>query len=425
MKIIEKLNGFCSSKNFEKNLTTKIVDNSVLLSFIVLTVLAIVIRYSVRDYRSPDFDAFLVNWFKYFKTHGGYAALGTTIGDYNVPYQILIATMAYINVKALYQFKILSCLFDFLLAVSSGSFVYYICCKRKGIVCSVKNAFANVSFVLPYCVVLFLPTVVLNSALWAQCDAIYTTFVILSLFFVYRKNYFFSFVFLGCAFAFKLQAVFILPFFFYLYFRERKFSILFLLFIPVVGIVLSIPSLCMGLPLYKIFDIYVNQTSSYQAMYLNYPSFWALLGDNYQYLKLLSVIVTFIILLGGLLFVIVKKVELESNNNFLKISTWTVWTCVMFLPSMHERYAYLPEIMSVILFFVIFWSKERNGLSVVFIVACVLQLSTCMTYGRFLLDNTIVGFDLILLIHVSAYLIFTYSLYVGKMIDNTNLSEED
>ena len=167
-----------NSQQLEKKIVEKITNNGVLIAFCVLTLMAIWIRFSVKDFESADYKGFLVPWYGHFKTHGGFAALKSPIGDYNIPYQFLIAWMSYIKLRPLYLYKILSCIFDFLLAVYSGKFVYYISSERTGKSCSFKGAISDWTFVLPYGVVLLLPTVVLNSALWAQCDAIYTFFIV-------------------------------------------------------------------------------------------------------------------------------------------------------------------------------------------------------------------------------------------------------
>lgn len=423
MKLVERLNSVCTSCTFEKKVIERLTDNGTLITFGVLTIVAILVRFSFKDFESGDYIGSLFPWYEHFKTHRGFAALRSPIGDYNVPYQFFIALMTYIKIKPLYLFKILSCIFDFLLAIYSGKFVYYISSERTGASRSFKDAISNLTFVLPYGVVLLLPTVVFNSALWGQCDAIYTFFLVLSLFLIYRKRYFFSFVFLGCAFAFKLQTVFILPFFFYLYFREKNFSIFFLLFLPLVDILLSIPSLCAGLRFSKLIDIYINQTDSYHYVYLNYPSFWAMIGDNYDYLKFVAIIITLMILFVGLVYVIKKKVDLKSSDNFLSLACWSVWTCVLFLPSMHERYAYLAEILVVILFFVKLWSNDRKNLGTVFVIACVLQLMTCIQYGRYLFQNTYMNFGMTLILHTSAYLFFTYKLFVKGALEEEKVDE--
>lgn len=63
---------------------------------------------------------------------------------------------------------------------------------------------------------------ILNLSVWGQCDSIYVTFVIWTIYFLYKEKYRKAFIFLGIAFAFKLQAVFIMPIVFYMYFTKKN-----------------------------------------------------------------------------------------------------------------------------------------------------------------------------------------------------------
>lgn len=81
------------------------------------------------------------------------------------------------------------------------------------------------SMLCTYFMVLFSPITILNSSAWAQCDSIYVFWAIASLYALCNKKYAIALILLGMSFAFKLQAVFILPFFLYVYFAEKKFSI--------------------------------------------------------------------------------------------------------------------------------------------------------------------------------------------------------
>ncbi len=37
---------------------------------------------------------------------------------------------------------------------------------------------------------------------------------------------------------------------------------------------------------------------------------------------------------------------------FFLVAAWSVWTCVLFLPELHERYAFMLEILLVIIVFI-------------------------------------------------------------------------
>jgi hypothetical protein len=62
-----------------------------------------------------------------------------------------------------------------------------------------------------FAIVALLPTVVMNSGVWAQCDSIYATFCLASLVSLVRGRPWTASAWFGVAFAFKLQAVFLLP----------------------------------------------------------------------------------------------------------------------------------------------------------------------------------------------------------------------
>lgn len=61
-----------------------------------------------------------------------------------------------------------------------------------------------------------------------------------------REKYRLAFVFLGIAFAFKLQAIFILPAYVIYYFCSRKFPITRFLYIPLCYLIGGLPALGSG-----------------------------------------------------------------------------------------------------------------------------------------------------------------------------------
>jgi Gpi18-like mannosyltransferase len=49
------------------------------------------------------------------------------------------------------------------------------------------------------------PTVYLNGAHWGQCDIVYGSMVLASIYYLVKEKYALAYVFLGLAFAFKLR----------------------------------------------------------------------------------------------------------------------------------------------------------------------------------------------------------------------------
>ncbi len=215
---------------------------------IVITFLAIITRISLIDVQSNDFNQFLLPWFETLHENGGIYALKNPIGDYNIPYLTIMALLTYLPIQPLYSIKLISIIFDFIVAIVASLMVKKILENSK-----YKHLFST----LTYAIVLFLPTVILNGSAWAQCDSIYTSFVLICLYFLLDKKYILSFIAYGIAFSFKLQAIFILPFLFILYVVRKKFSILYFTIIPIVNIILSMPALLMGYPFKNLLLIYL------------------------------------------------------------------------------------------------------------------------------------------------------------------------
>lgn len=345
MSNASKTSGKNSSKNqkhkngfsVEKYFLTFIEKNLFVISVVLITLIGLIIRFSTKEYVSPDMFNSLLKWYNYYK-EAGMAGLETGVGDYNLLYQFLIALMTYLPIEPLYAFKILSCAFDFVLA--GGAFTL----TRLITEDDWKAFFA-------YGGVLISPIVFMNSSLWGQCDVIYVSFIVLSLIYLFKEKYIPSFILLGFAFAFKLHAAFALPFYLFIYFYKKDFSILHFLFIPLAMLVSAVPAALFGRNIFDVFTIYFNQTGSYTGMAWGYPSIWYIFDSSatksYESLKSASIYLTIAVLAVIFIYFIIKKIKLTAEK-MIYILFLTSYTCVFFLPEMHERYAYLPEITAII-----------------------------------------------------------------------------
>ena len=373
-------------------------DHLYLIALAVITVMAIVIRSFLMEYQSGDAVYFLLPWYDTIKQQG-FSALAHQVGDYNMLYQFLVAVFTCLPIKALHAYKLFSVIFDFSLAVLGARIIY-------------KNASSHqqLKSVVMYACILLSPLVVFNSALWAQCDVVYTFFCVFSLYEMYKDKYLASMLLYGVAMAFKLQAIFILPFLLFCYFVKKKFSFLYFLTIPAVMIVLSFPGLVQGRKITEVFTIYFSQTSTYQSMSMNYPSFWTVFqdktlnaADKFAVFSKVAVVLTVGILLVYLLIWYKKKVKLNFDN-FFSMAFLVVYTCVMFLPSMHERYGFLYEILALILAFRYY--KTIPMLLTMYSVSM-------MAYGLYLFTS---GTSLILLSLLNLAVYAAYAFYLNRQL---------
>lgn len=168
----------------------------VVLALVVVAALAL--RWVFVDVQSGDYRAFLSPWFRHLDS-SGFAGLADEFSNYNTPYLVLLWLATALPVSQIVAIKSISVIFDLLLAF----FAYKI-------VRQVRPAATWLPVIITG-LVLFLPTVVLNSSAWGQCDAIYGSLCLGSVYALLRRRAWLACALFGLAFAFKLQAIFLLP----------------------------------------------------------------------------------------------------------------------------------------------------------------------------------------------------------------------
>lgn len=337
---------------------------------VLISVAGLAVRIPLRDFVSGDSRDFLLPWYDRILKNG----MSQQVGNYNLVYQLLIFLMTKIPLKPLYAYKALSVLFDYALAASVGV-----------LTCSLAEKSGKWKGILAYGLVLLSPIVTLNSGAWAQCDSIYTCFAVLALLALIRKRELLAVVLMGVSFSFKLQAVFLLPLYLFVFFYRRNKTALFkIVVIPVVMVLMGLPMVFYGRDIMDIFSIYAGQTTISSYMSMNYPSVW-LFTDNsgnaeiYAWLKWLAIGVTVAALGIQMLWWIFKKVK-PRGANLLCMSFMLSYLCVFFLPSMHERYGYVYEILALVL--AVLYPKTG--------VLCVgLTTVTFCTYFRYLRETNV------------------------------------
>jgi len=349
----------------EKNLVNWIEKHLDIIFLICVTLAAVFVRFCIRKVESPDWISYLSLWFDAIKSGGGFRALSSTPAncDYNMLYQFLVAIMTYIPIEPLYQYKALSCLFDFVLAVFSALIVYHVLGGEDKENTIEKRARAKTGAILCYTCILFSLVVIMDSAAMAQCDAIYSAFVVASLYFLLKDKYTPAFIMLGFAFAFKLQAMFIMPFYLFYWFYTKKFSLLYFLYIPLVMELAGLPCLLAGRPFLEVitgaFSIYFSQAGAKMGLYIEYPSFWAFMdvvpmaiSGEYDYYRWQQLIMAFTVVVLAIVMYGFMKLKIKINQrNLLYIAFLLTYTTVLFLPNMMSRYGYLYLVLAIPLCF--------------------------------------------------------------------------
>ena len=360
-----------SIKFLESKIKTWGREHLVLLFSFGVFILSIIARYSLIHFVSYDAVTYYLPWHEEIIEKGRIGALAYQIGNYNLTFQFISVLLSYLPIEPLLCYKLLPSFFDYVLAILVGHIVYHF--KHDQIL----RVFASA-------VVIMNPVVILNSACWGQCDSIYTTFCIGAIYAIIMKKKILPFIFYGIALAFKLQAIFLLPFMFWVWLESDDYKIYNLLISPLSMIVCCLPNILMGHRSVKdIARVYIDQTGEYPRMIMNYPSFWRLFSNSdeevvYLILRNFAIVLTVFILLF-LLFCFGQLHEI-GERDYLYIAFFVVYTCVLFLPAMHERYGFIYEILAII---IMFFDKKT------IIPVAILFTLSILTYSHFLFDNNV------------------------------------
>lgn len=369
--------------SLEKKILAWIEDHLIIFVLLAFTAAGVLVRMPLLKYVSGDVRYFLQPWYDQIRQNG----MSQQVGNYNLMYQMLIWLLTKLPIEPLYGYKMISMLFDFPLAMAGAAVVWQVAEKEK-----------LWKSVIAYGGILLCPTVFLNSAAWAQCDSIYVFFAVAALAALLWDKPKTAMVLMGLSFTFKLQAVFMLPLFLFVYFRKQKFSVLNFLLIPLTMIVATLPALAFGRSPMETFELYGKQAVEYEWMSANYPSFWLLLTgervpEHYGWMKTPAILLTVGVLAVQMICWLRKKVEMDGKNT-LMMAFLLAFTCVLFLPAMHERYGFLYEILAIVLACV----------CPATLPLCIALLSISVsTYGYYLFNIRVVNLNWLSVINVIVY----------------------
>ena len=310
---------------------------------LVLSVLLLIAAFGLRgyclDYETLDYQNFLSKWVAFYRENLGFHSLSYPLGNYNIPYLYFLCFFSYLPIRDLYLIKLLSIFFDVLLAFAAMKLLG-LCAenKRMKLAC--------------FFTVLFLPTVVLNGALWGQCDSIYVALALLGLWLGLEDRPVLSVLCFSLSFGFKLQAVFILPIMAVLWFRGNYRLWHFALF-PAFYVLLVLPAVALGKPFIETLTLYTSQTGSIgTGLNYNSPSIYAIFWRSPETTDAanLGIAGAFTYMLILLVFCFLRRDRLSERAVITAALLFAVGIPFL-LPHMHERYFFGADILSVILGF--------------------------------------------------------------------------
>lgn len=336
----------------------------VIFIILIATIIGLAVRIPLFGIETRDYLQYLSDWMGTMESFGKFQRFGVDIGDYTCPYTYILAAITLLPFNRLYAIKAVSVLFDFFLSY----FVFDIVCTMTK-----DKVKAACSFLVAF----LCPTVIMDSAAWAQCDAVYITFLLGTIAFVLKDKPIKASIMYGIAFAIKLQSIFIAPLLICLWLK-KKMKIRHFLLIPLMYFVSVIPSLLAGRNFFSAFTIYFRQGSEYTDLSMNAPSVWGFAQDfDIADTPLRSLIG---IAAAGLA-VLIILISVFRTKHTIENSQWLDLACIFaliipfLLPRMHERYFYLSDVLTIVYAF----SHKRRW----YVPVMAIAASSC-TYLRYL-----------------------------------------
>ncbi len=318
------------------------------LFVICLLLISLEIRLSLFPSISGDYSGFLEPWMEEIRRLGGWASLGKEISNYSSAYMIIMSLLSYVNADPLYLLKGVSVLFDYVAAAA----VFLIINELTG---SVRKSIGGMGALL------LAPTVILNGSYWCQCDIIYTSFLLFGIYFLCKGDGGKALFLTALGFAFKLQALFILPFYVIMWLcplnRNGKkgagVQLKDFLIIPLPYLLLTLPSIIMGRDIWNSIGVYFEQTDYYPWLTLNYPNIYTFFGQTYlseYYIPELGQAGIFVtlLLLGFLAYYLYGKKSRMNGEMMITTALFSLCLVLYCLPYMHERYGMLIDVVAVI-----------------------------------------------------------------------------
>lgn len=304
-----------------------------------LLLVTFVPRLLALNYETKDYQDFLTNWVSFYRSNGGFRAIGQSVGNYNIPYLYFLALFSYSGIKDLYLIKLLSIFFDVLLAWGGMRIVSRLTdqpLRRVGV----------------FFALLLLPTVYLNGSVWGQCDSIFVALAVLALADALEGHPVRSMVMLALSFGFKLQAVFVMPVFAVLLFAG-KIKWKHLPVFPLTYVILVLPAVIAGRPFKDTILLYFNQTGSVgSALNYNSSSVFGIFRNvqNKEAAATAAIIAAFLFML--LVLFICFSYSRRLDERLILVAGLLLAIGIPFLlPHMHDRYFFAADALSVILAF--------------------------------------------------------------------------
>lgn len=319
---------------------------AVLLGLAILALGLLTLRVLLWRLGNDNYDmqgAYLV-WQTYLIEHGRWHALRHPVGMYFPAYFDLTTLTSYLDghYSRVVQIKVVSFCFDIVAAAAAYILVGRVT-RRAG-----DEGPSVAQLVAPF-TILASPTIILNGAVWGQCDILFTSFLLLSVWAVIADRGAAATLFFGFALAFKLQAVFLAPFLFAML-LSRRIRWIHLLLVPVGWILALIPPVLNGAHIGEYLLQPGSQAGTFPALAIDVGNPWGLvqlLGVTARLGVPIGLVITAALFLA--IGIWGARAGFRSPTQTLALAAFSAQAMPYFMPNMHDRYFLTAEVFLCLL----------------------------------------------------------------------------
>lgn len=319
----------------EKLLKKYQLDWADILYLAALTAIGLAIRVILRVVTTMDWEMYWDPWISDLKEMG-FSYLATDRYDYAPSFVYILWVISKLPINPMTAYKSIHIVLDFAAAGVMGRMAAEVTGSKSKGICA-------------YGVMLLVPTIWADSALWAQCDIIFMLFVLLCFYCLFREKPGAAMFFYGMAFAFKLQSLFIFPFLVILW-VNKKIKIQHFLWIPGLYFLSIIPAWIAGRPLIELINIYMAQgAQDVWSLSIKWANIYQIIGNKYFLLEYAEAGTWLILgILMCIMFAMAQKRYRITNEFIVQTALFFAILTPYILPHMHERYGCLADILAIL-----------------------------------------------------------------------------
>ena len=319
----------------EKLLKKYQLDWADILYLAAITAIGLAIRVILRVVTTMDWEMYWDPWISDLKEMG-FSYLATDRYDYAPSFVYILWVISKLPINPMTAYKSIHIVLDFAAAGVMGRMAAEVTGSKSKGICA-------------YGVMLLVPTIWADSALWAQCDIIFMLFVLLCFYCLFREKPGAAMFFYGMAFAFKLQSLFIFPFLVILW-VNKKIKIQHFLWIPGLYFLSIIPAWIAGRPLIELINIYMAQgAQDVWSLSIKWANIYQIIGNKYFLLEYAEAGTWLILgILMCVMFAMAQKRYRITNEFTVQTALFFAILTPYILPHMHERYGCLADILAIL-----------------------------------------------------------------------------